>query len=55
MDGPVKHRNTYQIHEMYKLPALGIYYKLLVLVEMDKSDLWAGWDTMLNACWLETK
>ena len=33
MDGPVKHRNTYQIHEMYKLPALGIYYKLLVLVE----------------------
>lgn len=31
--GPPKHKNIYRIYVMYKLPALGIYYKLLVLVK----------------------
>ena len=53
MDGHLKHRNIYRIYEMYKFPALGIYYKLLVLVE-NGQKLSIG-QLRYNACWLETK
>lgn len=32
MEGPPKNRNIYRVYETSELPALGIYYKLLVLV-----------------------
>ena len=33
MDGPPKHRKMYKMNNMYKLPVLGIYYKLVLLVK----------------------